>query len=218
MKKHFTFLLVVSWTCLVLAAPSATMAGPPSIIGGAPMSSGTAHHVGTGWPSLKYDWWHSGKPDWAIGGELVYGDWSASHSDIEIGGAFNATFRWRLRQGRKVSTGFLLAPGLLLAGSGGNNDRFVLGVRAELGVPVSINVHPRVNIVTGGTIPLSMIYVQDADPFVVIPLLVRLGVEVKATHKIVPWFIFEPGIGMAFGDFGSDVDFAFRVWAGCSFH
>jgi len=64
MKMRLAVLLLTLWS-------GTAFAGPPSLIGGKPMGEGTAHQVGVGWPSLFYEWWHSGTPEWAIGGELV---------------------------------------------------------------------------------------------------------------------------------------------------
>ena len=55
-----------------------------------------------------------------------------------------------------------------------------------------------------------------ADDYVVLPLLARLGAEVKATEKITPWLLFELGPAIAFGA-GTDSEFAFRIWVGSAF-
>jgi hypothetical protein len=59
---------------LVLGVASTALAGPQSTIGA------------TGWPSTSYEWWNkgSGKLDWALGGELVYGPWSGAWDDPRI--------------------------------------------------------------------------------------------------------------------------------------
>ena len=202
---------------LTLCAGTA-FAGPPSLLGGKPMSGGTAHNVGAGWPSLFYEWWHSGNPDWAIGGELVYGDWSGEFSDVEIGGAFNVPLRWHLAKSGPTDVAFRLTPGVLIGNmEHGPDDDFVFGLRGEFAVPITIDLHPKVNLITGVTVPFSVFFVEDSDDYVVIPILARIGAEVKATNTVTPWLLFELGPGIAAGDFGSEVEFAFRIWVGSAF-
>jgi hypothetical protein len=57
-------------------------------------------------------------------------------------------------------------------------QRVTGGVRAELAFPVSIDVHDRVSVVTGGTIPFTLMFAQGVDPWGIIPILVRMGVEI----------------------------------------
>jgi hypothetical protein len=64
---------------------------------------------------------------------------------------------------------------------------------------------------------LARIFVEDADDYVVLPLLARIGAEVEATDTITPWLLFELGPSMAFGDFGTEAEFAFRIWVGSAF-
>jgi hypothetical protein len=99
----------------------------------------------------------------------------------------------------------------------GRDDRFVFGLRGEMAFPINIDLHPKVNLITGGTIPFSILFVEDADDYVLLPLLARLGAEVKATDTITPWLLFEMGPAMAFGDFGTEAEFAFRIWIGSAF-
>lgn len=204
---------------LVLALCASTaLAGPPSLLGGKPMPVGTAHLVGVGWPSLFYEWWHSGSPEWAIGGELVYGDWSAGFSDVEVGGAVNVAFQWHISKVGAADIAFRLTPGILIGSmEGGRDDHFVFGMRGEIGFPITIDLTPKVNLITGGAIPLSVLFVEDADDLVVLPILARIGAEVKATPTITPWFLFELGPAMAFGDFASESEFAFRIRVGSAF-
>lgn len=211
MKMRFTVLLLILWA-------GTAFAGPPSLIGGKPMGEGTAHQVGVGWPSLFYEWWHSGTVEWAVGGEMVYGEWSGEFSDIKIGGAVNVPVRWYLAKAGAADIAFQVKPGILLGSmEAGRDDRFVFGVRGEISLPVTIDLTPRVNLITGGTIPFSVLFVDDADDYVVLPLLARIGTEVKATDTITPWFLFELGPALAFGDFGTEAEFAFRVWIGSAF-
>jgi hypothetical protein len=85
-----------------------------------------------------------------------------------------------------------------------------------MSLPVSVELAPKVNLITGGAIPLSVFVVDGASDYVVFPLLARLGAEVKATDKITPWMLFELGPAFKFGD-GTDTEFAFRIWVGSSF-
>ena len=210
MKMRLTVLLLVLWA-------GTAFAGPPSLQGGKLMPIGTAHQVGVGWPSLFYEWWHSGTPDWAIGGEVVYGDWSGGYTDVEIGGAVNVPFRWHLKETGSADIAFQVKPGILLGSmDAGRGDRFVCGMRAELSVPVTVELTPKVNLITGGAIPLTYMIVDNAPDYFVLPLLARIGAEVQATEKITPWLLFELGPAIAFGD-GTDAEFAFRIWVGSSF-
>jgi hypothetical protein len=91
------------------------------------------------------------------------------------------------------------------------------GIRAELAVPVSVDVHDRVSVVTGGTIPFTLLFASGGDAWGIIPLLVRIGVEINAAPKVAPFFLLELGPAIGIGNGGADVDFAFRVWVGTAF-
>ena len=216
----------------VLAMSSTALAGPQSTIGGKPLESDMVHNTGVGWPSLFYEWWNKGqgKLDWALGAELVYGDWSGAFSDVSAGLALNAPLRWHIhnRKHAKATTdaGLRFTPGAMVGGSdrgrappvGSRRDQRVMGgVRAELAVPVSIDVHDRVSVVTGATIPFTLMFARDVNPWGIIPLLVRMGVEINAAPKVAPFFLFELGPAIRIGNGTSDVDFAFRVWVGTAF-
>ncbi|MGD8318334.1 MAG: hypothetical protein PVH76_11325 [Myxococcales bacterium] len=216
---------------LALAISNSALAGPQSTIGGKPLKTDMAHNVGVGWPSLFYEWWNKGKGklDWALGGELVYGDWSGAYSDVAAGFAFNVPLRWHIhnRKHAKSTTdvGLRFTPGAMVGGSERGSppfgvqldNRVMGGVRAELAVPVSIDVHQRVNVVTGFAMPLTLMFAKDQDPWGIIPLLIRMGVEINAAPKVAPFFLFELGPGIGVGNGGSDVDFAFRIWVGTAF-
>lgn len=88
---------------------------------------------------------------------------------------------------------------------------------AELAVPVSIDVNPKVDIVTGAAIPVDLGWVEGGGFFGAVPLLVRLGVEIKAGPKSAPFVLIEVGPGIGFGDGQSEVTLAARLWAGTSF-
>lgn len=218
---------------LALVASNTALAGPQSTIGGKPLKTEMAHSSGVGWPSLFYEWWNkgSGSLDWALGAELVYGDWSGAYSDITVGFAFNVPLRWHIhhRSHARSTTdvGFRFTPGALIGDSEGRQGPPPAGVqpargitgglRAEIAIPVSIDVHDRVSVVTGTAIPLTLMLARDANPWGIIPLLVRVGVEINAAPKVAPFFLFELGPGIGVGGGGVDVDFAFRIWVGTAF-
>ncbi|MGB5367883.1 MAG: hypothetical protein WBN14_16600 [Polyangiales bacterium] len=224
MKVFATLLL--AW-----AVSNTAFAGPQSTVGGKPLTTEMAHNVGVGWPSLFYEWWNNGRGnlDWALGGELVYGDWAAAYSDVAVGFAFNVPLRWHIHNRRHARSttdvGLRFTPGAMVGGSERRtppfgvrlDNRLMGGLRAEIAVPVSIDVHDRVSIVTGATIPLTLMFAKDVNPWGVIPLLVRIGVEINAAPKVAPFFLFELGPGIGVGEGGSDVDFAFRIWVGTAF-
>lgn len=151
---------------------------------------------------------------------------------MSVGLAFNAPLRWHIHTGRNAKSttdlGIRFTPGAMVAGSEGgrfqeptpgepSDQRVTGGVRAELAFPVSIDVHDRVSVVTGGTIPFTLMFAKGVDPWGIIPILVRMGVEINAAPKVAPFFLFELGPGIGVGNGGADVDFAFRIWVGTSF-
>ena len=206
---------------LVLGLASLALAGPQSTIGGARLETDMAHKVGTGWPSTSYEWWNKGKNklDWALGGELVYGPWSGAWDDPRIAFAVYAPLRFHLwehkRPGSKTDLGFRVTPGLMM-GSAAYKTATVVS-RLELAVPVSVDVNPKLSVVTGGAIPIDLGWVEGTGFVGVIPLLVRLGVEIKASKKTAPFVLIEVGPGIGFGQGRSGVDLAARIWAGTSF-
>lgn len=216
---------------LVFAMASPAMAGPKnSTIGGKQLQNDNVHNVGVGYPSLFYEWWNKGpgKLDWALKPALVYGDWPAAYNRgrfnsgrfIRIGLGLSAPLRWHLatKSRPKVTNdiAFRFTPGILLAGN--RADSFTFGIKAELAVPVSIDVHERVSVITGGAIPLAvLISNQNVGTFGEIPLLFRMGVEIKANDHVSPFFLFELGPGIDVGNGSADVSFAWRIWFGTSF-
>jgi len=211
---------------LVLALASPALAGPVnSTIGGKRLQNDNVHNVGVGYPSLFYEWWNKGprQLDWALKGALVYGDWAAAYSRgrfIRVGLGLSAPLRWHLSTKRRPKAtndiAFRFTPGILIAGN--RFDAFTFGVKAEVAAPISIDVHDRVSVITGGTIPFA-VYIsnQDIGTFGVIPLLVRMGVEIKAANHVSPFLLFELGPGIAVGGGTADVSFAWRIWVGTSF-
>ena len=179
------------------------------------------HKVGAGWPGTHYEWWNKGRKslDWALRGELVYGPWSGAWDDPRIGFALSAPLRFHLwdrkRENSKTDLALRFTPGLL-AGSAARKTATVIA-RAELAVPVSIDVNPKVDIVTGGAIPVDLGWLEGGGFFGAIPLLVRLGVEIKGGERSVPFVLMEVGPGIGFGGGSSSVTLAARLTAGVSF-
>jgi hypothetical protein len=204
-----------------LALASTALAGPQSTIGGARLDSEMAHQVRSGWPSTSYEWWNKGKGslDWALGGELVYGPWSGAWDDPRIGFALYAPLRFHLwsrkRPASKADLGIRFTPGLM-AGSVARKTAIVVA-RAELAVPVSVDVHPKLSVVTGAAIPVDLGWIEGTGFTGAIPLLVRLGVEIKGGSKVAPFVLMEVGPGIGFGQGSSDVALAARLWAGVTF-
>jgi len=229
---------------LVLAMASPALAGPKnSVIGAGKLEEDMVHSGGTGYPVTFYEWWNKGKGkmDWGLSGELVYDDWTAasagggrtsvggitvrtgSAKTVKIGLGINGNLRWTLSEKEKPKVtnrvAILAKPGVLIGGDGSN---FTFGIRAEVGAPVSIDVHERVSVVTGGFVPLTFFIKQD--PGINsgwIPILIRMGVEIKANENVAPWFYFDLGPGIAFGmgsgSGGSNASFAWRIGAGTAF-
>lgn len=223
---------------LVLAMASPALAGPAnSVIGGKKLEEDMVHSGGTGFPSTFYEWWNRGKKklDWALSGELVYDDWGAAgiggRTDvfgfrvrthlIRIGLGVNGILRWNLasKQRPKVTndTAILFKPGVLIGGN--TSSTFTFGIRGEVGVPVSIDVHERVSVVTGGFIPFNYFINKDRSNVAWIPLLIRMGVEIDAGDRVSPFFFFDlgPGISVFSDGGGSDASFAWRIAAGTAF-
>lgn len=223
---------------LVLAMASPAMAGPDnSVIGGKKLEQDMVHNAGVGYPSTFYEWWNKGrkKLDWGLSGELVYGDWGAARSAerttvgnvtlrtsarfIKIGLGLNGILRWNLasRERPKVTndTAILFKPGILIAGN--RQDSFTFGIKPEVGVPVSIDIHERVSFITGGFIPLTVfISNQGVSTQTFLPLLIRLGLEFAVGDE-APWFFFDLGPGITFADNNSNTSFAWRIGGGTAF-
>ena len=224
---------------LALVVSSPALAGPEnSTIGGKKLDADVVNNVGVGFPSIFYEWWNrgSGSLDWALSGELVYGDWASFTTSgarafgfrvrnrlVRIGFGVNGHLRWHLAKKKRSKVtndmAFLFKPGLLVAGN--TSSTFTFAIRTELGAPVSIDVHDRVSIVTGGFIPLTFYINSDIPNGSTLPLLLRIGVEIDAGKKVAPWFFFDFGPGVNFvysGPLqGNDVAFAWRLGAGTAF-
>ena len=211
---------------LVLAMASPALAGPQnSVIGGKKLEQDMVHSGGVGYPSIMYEWWNKGKGnlDWGLSGELVYGEWPAAFKKgrfIKIGLGIDGMVRWHLatRNHDKVTTdiAILAKPGILIAGN--SSDSFTFGIMGEALVPVSLDVHERVNVVVGGAFIIEGYINNNNVPNQGrIPLLIRMGVEIKATENVEPWFFFDLGPGIGFGEGASGASFAWRLGAGTAF-
>ncbi|MGB5809961.1 MAG: hypothetical protein WBG86_05485 [Polyangiales bacterium] len=206
-----------------MASPA--LAGPAnSTIGAKKLEQDMVHSAGVGYPSMTYEWWNrgAGNLDWALGGDLVYGTWPTvvgSGRFIKIGLGVNGTVRWHLatKERAKVTNdiAILAKPGILMSRNVANT--FTFGIRTEVGAPVSIDVHEKVSVVTGGYIPFEWNINKDFGNSGVIPLLIRMGVEIDATEKLAPWFYFDLGPGIFVGSGSSGAAFAWRIGAGLTF-
>ena len=230
---------------LVLAMASPALAGPGnSVIGGKKLEEDMVHNAGTGYPNTFYEWWNKGykKLDWGLSADLTYADWGAARAGerttiggitvrtsgrfIKVGLGINAILRWNLASKKRPKvtndTALLFKPGILV--SGNRFDAFTFGIKGEMGVPVSIDVHERVSVVTGSFIPLTVfISNQNISTQTFLPLLIRLGIEINASDKVAPWFFFDLGPGITFigstFNIGSNnhTSFAWRLGAGAAF-
>lgn len=224
-RAHSRNVRAIGVFTLVLATASPAWAGPRnSTIGGKQLEQDMVHSAGVGVPSIEYQWWNKGPRslDWALTGELAHNDWPVALTAgrfVKIGFGVTGIFRWHLatKARRKVTNdvAILARPGMLVAGT--RSDRLTVGIQAELGAPVSIDVGERVSVVTGGFVPFAYNINKDISNRGTIPLLVRLGVEVKANEKLAPWFYFDLGPGIGFGSRDVSTSFAWRVAAGLTF-
>jgi len=208
---------------LVLAMGSPALAGPAnSTIGAKKLEQDMVHSGGVGAPSVMYEWWNKGKGkmDWGLSGELVYTDWLAAHTSrfIKIGFGIDGMLRWNILSNKKpkVQNDFaiLAKPGILIAGTGGS---FAFGIKGELGLPFTIDVHERVTVVTGGFLPIGGYIIENNQGWGEVPILIRMGVEIMANENVAPWFFFDLGPGIVFGNNRSGARFAWRLGAGTAF-
>lgn len=213
---------------LVSTISSVGVASPPSILGGKTLGAGTAHHFFVGWPSFGYEWWNGAGVDWMLGVELVYGDWAAAYSDVDVGGAFNVGLRVPLKQRGMWTVALRFVPGILIGdgpdgpGDDNNNgigvddedDHLVIAGRGDTAIAIGAAVHEKVNLITGLAFPVTVIHVQDVTTGLIIPILIRFGVEVMPLPDMNLFFIGELGPTVGIFDDDSDVDAGFRVWIG----
>ncbi|MEM7135713.1 MAG: hypothetical protein AAF500_03990 [Myxococcota bacterium] len=221
-----------------MASPA--LAGPTnSTIGGKKLTDDMVHNAGVGAPGIFYSWWNRGEGnlDWAIEGEFLYRDWPAvipsvrsfstfSFDLLRLGFAVDGILRWNLmtKERAKVTNdlAILFKPGILIGSNNiGSSNSFTFGLKGEVGVPVSIDVHDRVSVVTGGFIPLTWYINPDTANAFLLPVLARMGVEIRANEKLAPWFYFDLGWNTTFSNavFGGNTNttFAWRIGAGLAF-
>jgi hypothetical protein len=209
MKKIVTFIVVI----LISVSAHAII---PTILGGKPMTESTAHHISVGWPGLSYEWWNSGSPDWGLGLEFVYGDWSGEFSDVNYGLAFNIPMLWQFSQQGNLDIGFRLAPGVMYAATGGTINNIVTGLRGDIGLPATVTLNDKVNLLTGVTVPFSYLFVENTDNFGIVPVLARFGVEVEAEDRLTPFILVEAGPTFGINSAGTDTELGVRITAGCT--
>lgn len=77
--------------------------------------------------------------------------------------------------------------------------------------------HHEPNGLREATLPFTLMFARDVDSWGIIPILIRVGVEINASPKVAPFFLFELGPCIGVGNGTSDVDFAFRIWVGTAF-
>jgi hypothetical protein len=210
---------------LVLAMASPALAQPAnSVIGGKKLENDMVHSAAVGYPSTYYEWWNKGKKnlDWALIGELVYGDFTAAGNKgrlIRIGLGVDGVLRWHLVKKEKTKVtndvALLVKPGVLIGSTTAKN--FSFGIRGEVGSPVTIDFHEKFSLVTGGFVPVTWFINANQSDVGWIPLLVRLGIEIDTPKNLAPYFFFDLGPGIAFGGGNSDVRFAWRIGAGTTF-
>ena len=98
-----------------------------------------------------------------------------------------------------------------------NHRSATVVTRAEIAVPVTVDVNPKLSVVTGGAIPIDLGWVENVGFVGAIPLLVRLGLEIKAGPNVAPFVLVEVGPGFGFGQGASNTTLAARLWAGTTF-
>ena len=224
----------IAVVALVLAMSSTAFAGPQSTIGGKRLKSEVVHNTGVGWPSLFYEWWNKGQGnlDWALGAELVYGDWSGAFSDVSA--RFGIQRSAPLAHPRTGSTprprptlGFgsrrvlwsAVAIVALRASrrSSARSTRHGGRARRARGSYFGRRARPGQRRYRSDDSVDPDVRKKTQDPWGIIPLLIRMGVEINAAPKVAPFFLFELGPAIGIGNGTSDVDFAFRVWVGTAF-
>lgn len=205
MKNIFTALSIL------ISTLSASAFAQSSVLGGNKLNRDHVHHVGAGWPSVFYEYWMSagGSMDWAVGGEFVYGDYVGYQSDVDLGFGINVPMKWHLNSFRNGDLALKFNPGFLIADAG----QTVFGIRAEIGMPVSLRVHRNVNLITGGAIPFTIIIPDSGSSIKYIPFYGRIGAEFNIARNIVPTVLLEMGPVIATGGGNSDTGFGVRFSA-----
>lgn len=205
-KKNFiAFSILVSVVCASASAQS------PSILGGNKLNRDHVHHVGIGWPSLFYEYWKSGggSLDWGVGGELVYGDYVGYESDVDFGFGINVPMKLHLKRFHNGDLSLKVNPGFLVADAG----QTLFGIRAEIGMPISVRVHQKINLITGATLPLTLILPETGPSIKYFPMYGRIGAELNVISDIVPMFLLEMGPVIATAGGNSETGFGMRFSA-----
>ena len=168
--------------------------------------------------------------NWALHAALVYEDWSGEFTEVDAGLGLELPMRFRLTHRGIWDTALRFTPGFLIAGADRrDDDHTVLGLRGEVGVLVSAGVHERANLVTGATVPLTIVIVDhdhgvedDTTADVVVPILARIGVEALPIRELAAWLLVELGptigSGRGPGDDDLDVELGLRVWLGATYY
>jgi hypothetical protein len=207
----------VAASVLAIAIPA--RADVPSVLGGKLVPAGTnAHHVAAGMPGIFYEWWNGGwERDWALHAGIVYLDWSGAWSDVDVGLEAELPMRFKLDLTDAADLAFRIAPGALLADAGSST---VIGLRGDAGLLVSVDVHPRANVVTGATVPFTVLFVRS-ESAVLLPVLGRLGLESFASQDLSVSLLLELGPAFLLSDLGPNDDRArlgARFWIGTTFY
>lgn len=210
----------VAIAALLLAIATPSRAEVPSVLGGKLVPGGTeAHHVGVGVPGIYYEWWTGGwDHDWALHAGVVYDDWSGAWSNVDVGLELEVPLRFRLAETESADVAFRIAPGVLLADAGDT----LIGLRGDAGMLVSVDVHPRANLVTGATAPLTVLLAGGGDnTALLLPVLGRIGLESFASEDLAVSLLLELGPAFLLSDVGPNDDRAklgTRFWIGATFY
>ena len=79
-----------------------------------------------------------------------------------------------------------MKPGILIGSTTARRtSRF--GIRGEVGSPVTIDVHEKFSVVTGGFVPVTWFINANQGDLGWIPLLVRLGIEIDTPKNLAPY-------------------------------
>lgn len=211
MKKILALLLVMT---------GSSFAATPSMMGGQAMNSERIHKISVGVPSVAYEQWKKGNggADIGFGGELVYADWAGEYSEVDFAMAGNFMMRWGMDFGGNSDVAFLFKPGAMWGKFEQlGTDLNVFGVRAEVGLPISVDISQEFKLITGVVAPITVMFYEDLDELFVLPILGRIGAEFAATETVTPFAVLELGPTFAFSDGNNDSDFGFRFMVGASF-
>ena len=149
--------------------------GPFSLRGGKLIGNGEqAIAAGFGWPGVFFEWDTGISSDFGLGvrGDVLYGSPTSSSGSLletHLGALVSAPMRLALSESRKVGIALGLRPGVYVgqfSGSRGarfGDDSTGLGFLVEGGILLTIAVSESLNVVCGGTVPVLVLVVLDAD-------------------------------------------------------